>query len=380
MITIKLKPTSHVAGRVTDQTGRPVADRTVEIWSRGLESGFLSGMVELAGGPLKTVADGSFQTPDNLMTGSTYRVAVRGDDIEPVYSDWITIGAKPQTLPPLVLRHLRSVSGRVVDRQGKPLAGIEVFQTGDGPRATRASTDAGGRFVLGGFRQGPVFLLARADGFRFHGQLIRRAESEVTVELTRTTERPTRALPMLPDPIPGEELRALARRLIEPFWNDAGTAGTDRAKFRELSALAAVDPARLLAGMENYRFESPAPKLRLQKELVLALAAKDFDEATAYAETIADAGARSDALVQLSDRLPAKDRTRKLALLKQRAARGPDCDRPGPEAARDQRCGRSLLRPRRARSGEGHLCRCTRGRGERRQAPASGLRRKAGAG
>ena len=65
------------------------------------------------------------------------------------------------------------IAGRVVDRQGKPVANVEVFQTG---RRTRADVDADrpdGRFSLGGFRQGPVFLFARGDGFRFHGQLIR---------------------------------------------------------------------------------------------------------------------------------------------------------------------------------------------------------------
>jgi len=42
-----------------------------------------------------------------------------------------------------------------------------------------------------------VFLFASGEGFRFHGELIRDAQRDVTVELTRTTERPAREMRML---------------------------------------------------------------------------------------------------------------------------------------------------------------------------------------
>ena len=61
-----------------------------------------------------------------------------------------------------------------------------------------------------------MFVFARGEGFRFHGQLIREGEHEVTVELTRGTERPAREMRMLPEPIPPEESRAMVRRLVEP--------------------------------------------------------------------------------------------------------------------------------------------------------------------
>ncbi len=48
---------------------------------------------------------------------------------------------------------------------------------------------------------------------------------------------------------------------------------------------------------------------------MLALAPIDFEEASAVAESIDDAGTRSWALVHLADRLPAGERARKLALL-----------------------------------------------------------------
>jgi hypothetical protein len=91
--------TTHFTGRIVDQDGWPVAGQLVEVWQRGDEAWLGPDTVELGGGPLRSADDGSFQTPDNLMAGSAYRVAIRGPGKEPVLSDWMTIGEKPQTLP-----------------------------------------------------------------------------------------------------------------------------------------------------------------------------------------------------------------------------------------------------------------------------------------
>jgi hypothetical protein len=315
VITIKLKPTSRLAGRIVDQDSQPVADHAVEVWSRGDATWLGPNTVEFRNGPLRTGADGSFQTPDNLMVGSTYRVAVREAGKDPIFSDWITIDTHPRTLHPMVLRPLRTVSGRVVDRQRKPVANVEVFQSGDGPERTAAKTDADGRFSVGGLRQGPAFLFARGDDFRFHGQLVRPTESDLTIELTRRSERPAREMRMLPDPIPVDESRALARRLVEPFWETAAQDGEDSAKFSVLSHLMSVDPTRVLQRLESVKFKDEGWKNRLERELVLELARSDFEEATAVAESIAEPGTRAWALVHLADLLPAVERERKLALL-----------------------------------------------------------------
>jgi hypothetical protein len=315
VITIKLKPTSHFAGRIVDQDGHPVAGQLVEVWSRG--DAFAAGpnTVELNGGPLCSAADGSFQTPDNLMAGSAYRVTVRAPGQEPVLSDWITIGEKPRSLPLMVQRPFRTIRGRVLDRQGQPVANVEVFQSGDGPEPATTQTDGEGRFSLGGFRHGPVFVFVRGVGFRFHGQLAKPTERNVTVELTRTSERPARGMKMLPDPIPLDESRALARRLVEPLWEKAAQEGTDGAKYRALTSLASIDPARALGMLESVKFQFEGWKNRLQRELVPLLARTDFEEATAVAESIADPAWRASALIELADALPIKERERKLALL-----------------------------------------------------------------
>ncbi len=104
-MTIRLKPTSRIVGRVVNGRGNPIIDQQVEIWFR-LETphSTLAVAVGFNNGPPGTAADGSFRTADTLFVGSPYRVVVRGPGLEPVISDWTTITEAPDHLPPMVLR------------------------------------------------------------------------------------------------------------------------------------------------------------------------------------------------------------------------------------------------------------------------------------
>jgi len=311
-ITIRLA-TSRLAGRVRTRAGAPVAGQTIEVWFKGSYS-LESNPVGFQNGPVVTAADGSFQTPDNLLVGSPYRVAVLAPGMEPILSDWITIGEKPRVLLPMLQRPLRTISGRVVDRQGKSVANIEVFQSGDGPTRTNTKTDADGRFTLGGFCQGPVFLFARGEGFRFFGRLIKPGDADVTVELTRTSERPAREMRMLADRIPLEESRALARRLLEPFWKAIDEKNA-AAKIPALSRLVLEDPIGVLQRLDGIKFPNPRGKRIMQTRVVLALARSDPAEAETVAEAIEEPGDHASALVAVFDALPDQERKHKLALL-----------------------------------------------------------------
>ncbi len=313
--TIRLKSTGLLAGRVVGPHGQGVANQPVEIWSKGEGDLLPPYLVRLKGGPPRTALDGSFRTPEILMEGSTYRVAVRRDGGQPLISAWTTINGKTGTLPPLVLEALRTVRGRVVDRQGAPVASARVFQTGDGPQRTSIETDADGQFALGGFNPGPVFLFVLSEGFRFQGQLIKATGPDVTVTLTRLSERPAREMRMLKDPIPIEESRALARRLVEPCWRAVVQHGDDAPKYHVLSSMVPADPTGVLETLETVKFQTEAWRFRLLREIVRALAERDFEDAAAVAESIADPVARSRALIHLVDLLPASQRDRKLPML-----------------------------------------------------------------
>jgi hypothetical protein len=312
-IAIRLKPTNNLAGHVRNSAGKPVAGQVVEIWSKG--STWSGNLVVFDKGPLRTAEDGSFRTPDNLFVGSQYRVAVRAPGMEPILSKWLTIRPEPRVLLPLIQRPLRTLSGRVADRQGKPLFGIEVFQSGDGPERTKTTTDRQGRFTLGGFHQGSVFLFARCEGFRFFGRQIKPGEDEITIELTRRSERPTREMRMLPEPISFDESRELAKRLVEPWWEAAIAQKNEGSARRALRSLVAADPAGVLERLRADDLLDGGTRITFMSVLAPALARSDAARAIKVAESIEVPAFQGVALARVAETLPSEERERKLALL-----------------------------------------------------------------
>ena len=166
-------PRARLQGRVEDASGRPVAGRD----RRGLGAAagspskarrrfyVVPERVRLDGGPIRTAARGAFQVPGRLMDAATYRSVVRADGFAPTVTDWVALHGESMTLPPVTVRRLRTIAGRVVDRQGKAVASVSVSQPGGGPSSRQ--TDETGRFRLDGAgRPGRSFLLARARGLR----------------------------------------------------------------------------------------------------------------------------------------------------------------------------------------------------------------------
>ena len=122
-----------------------MANLPVQVWAKG--EGWLSTTpMQFSGGPIRTAADGSFQTPAALLEGAEYRVVLNFPGAEPAFSRWVKIDKKTRGILPLVLRPLRTIKGRIVDRQGKPVAGVRVFQSGDGPEPTTAIDRCSGAF------------------------------------------------------------------------------------------------------------------------------------------------------------------------------------------------------------------------------------------
>ncbi|MGP0062326.1 MAG: carboxypeptidase regulatory-like domain-containing protein [Isosphaeraceae bacterium] len=320
---------SRLAGAIRDASGAAVANVPVEVWARcGLtyanqRSAFvIPEAVRFDGGSVRTDDSGSFQTPAVLRTGSTYRVVVRAAGFAPAVSDWITLRGESQTLPPLTIRSLRTLVGQVIDRQRQPIAGVQVFQPGDGPSAT---TDEAGRFRMVGLRSGRSLLIARRDGFRLSGTSIVDNESDpVELTMSRPGEPPDRIMATLSDPIPRDEARSLSRRVLGPYLKQVLAKGDDGAKLWSLRILRWLDPPGLLDQVQKTHFDRESTSDYLRGEAALGLFADDPDEAAAIAETIADPANRTGTLVDLADLTPAADRARKLALLDRAAlqARG----------------------------------------------------------
>ncbi len=322
----------RLEGTVRDAEGQPVAGAMVETWMRcglPLENGqsfyVIPERVDREERPIRTDDRGSFRVTATVRAGSTYRVVVRADGFAPVVSDWIVLKDRSATLPVVTIRRQRTIAGRVADRQGRAIAGVEVFEAGGGRSAT---TDEAGRFRQVGARPGRSFLLARREGFVFGGTRNEgREDLPVELVLTRPGEPPVRTMATLPDPIPAEECRALARRVLGPYLKRAVAEGDDAAKSWSLRVLGWLDPAGMFEQVQKTRFDQQIKADYLHADAALGMLPTDPDDAVAIAEAIVDPSVRAGALVNLADATPAADRARKVRCSTGRRSR------PGPAAS-----------------------------------------------
>ena len=173
ILALRLGALGRLEGKIERQGDRAAGPISVEVWRRNV---FLSGGVitpmRFEEGPIKVADDGSFATPKALEQGATYRLVVRAEGFAPEISPWIKLEEESARVAAIALKPVRSIRGRVVDRQGKPVVNAEVFQSGDGPARTATRTDRDGRFSLGGYAVDRGFIFATKDGFRFKGSAI----------------------------------------------------------------------------------------------------------------------------------------------------------------------------------------------------------------
>ncbi|HVX14986.1 MAG TPA: carboxypeptidase-like regulatory domain-containing protein [Pirellulales bacterium] len=283
-LTIDGKSNVSLEGRVVDAGGQPVAGAFVRIWA---EQRVSVGRTEDATSllfdgddRLATDAQGAFRTPHSLRPDARYSLEVEApgmlssqtEAVEP--REWQT-----SHFADVVLRaapRLRVVTGRVVDRQGRAVAGATVRQSGDGPRRTKTTTDEGGNFRIGGVYDDPAILVAQKDGFRIHTARVAPTDKTCDLVLAGSGDAatPMHALPALLSP---EELRTLVMSLIEPSFSMLRDAVQTAAHRDLLTTIAQVEPATALEMLETVK---PGLFRQIAKETAaLALVASDLDEA-----------------------------------------------------------------------------------------------------
>ena len=111
----------------------------------------------------------------------------------------------------------------------------------------------------------------------------------------------------LPPPLPLDESRALARRVLDPVLKEATAKGDDAAKLWLLRVLRWLDPPAILEQIEKIKFERGTTADYLKGEAALGIVAIDAEEAVAVAETIAEPAYKAGTLVDLADALPARN-------------------------------------------------------------------------
>jgi hypothetical protein len=320
-VKLVLSPSNTVvlSGRVVDTSGKPVpaAEIFLRSQTRNPEGQVwrIDPVVWSDRDTITTGPDGRFQTPFGVPKDREFEARVRIARMTRGRTAWLKPGEAAAGFGDVVLRRIRAVEGFVHNRQGKPIAGAAVFQSGDGPIRTRTLTDSNGRFRLPGLIEGTVILFASKDGFRLHGQPIDTEAASAELVLTRSDETPpprgTRA-----GGLPHDAELALARRLLNPYIEKVVAQGTDTQKYQALAALAPVDPARTLELLDAHGAGKPQWSLDwVRREVAIALSGANLDEALSIVETIQAPDARTDCLIKVADKLSDTDRARQADLL-----------------------------------------------------------------
>ena len=292
VLTVKPGHTAPIGGRVVDPDGRPIAGGTVRLWREVRHKDgrpiVVDPLVQANGSALlHTDAQGRYRTTRRFPVDFAYVAEAWAPGRPPVRSAAITPGDRDREFPPIVLRRLRTIEGRVVDRQGRPVAGALVFQSGDGPMRTEALADQDGRFAL------PRRARRARDRPRPQGRIPRplpagqrRRGVDPRSRWPASDEAPIAAYKTLPPALPADEEKALARRLVQPEAGRVLARGDDQEKFVFLTNLAAFDPADALERLEAARFADPDDVDSIRIAAAEALARENLDEGLAVVETL----------------------------------------------------------------------------------------------
>jgi RNA polymerase sigma factor (sigma-70 family) len=315
-IDLVIEPAGALAGRVVRSDGKSPAGVVINVESARTAAS-IGAPIRFKEGPIRVNADGRFQTPPVLLEGWRYRVSIQVEGQGSVVSPWIEPAGegKTATLADLALNSLTDITGRVVDRQARPIAGALVLQSGDGPERTTTQTDANGRFRLGGYAAARGLVVARAEGFRCGGRVV--SPYGNLIVLTRLTEAPTRSLSLLPPPLPAAELRVLARRVLDPYLQRSLKEGPAFSAARPLEVLAILDPAAAIETLPELKLG--AFEGRLRAKIAAELARTDLQEGTDVAEAAPEPSDRARALVAIVDSLPSEQKASRLELLSKAA-------------------------------------------------------------
>lgn len=316
-VVLALAPSDAVAlrGRVLGSDGRPVPDALIQLRAKARGTGPESygiALVRWEGDDfVRTGPDGTFETPRELAPNLRYRAEAVAAGMAPAQTDWIDPPATQ--LPDLALRRLRglrAVAGRVVDRSGAPVAGVEVAQSGDGPVPTRSVTDDAGRFRVDGVLDDRALLFARKDRFRTQIRPIGPGPAGVEIVLARVDEQPAPApAPAAPPPaMTRAEEKDLARRLVAAERARI-LAGKDNGslRFHLLELDARLEPDRTIEQVENQVVQARS----VLSNLALGISEDDPQGALDLVESDRDDAVAATAYLALHDALPRSEAGRR---------------------------------------------------------------------
>ena len=117
-ITLKLGRPASLAGSVYNGSGQPARDVPIEVWVENtyrmpgepdVERKVSPSLIRFDSGPVRTGADGSFLTPAQLLTGSSYRIIIRPEGGPLFISEWLKATGDRTNFPPFRLKQRRKL-------------------------------------------------------------------------------------------------------------------------------------------------------------------------------------------------------------------------------------------------------------------------------
>jgi hypothetical protein len=315
-LMLSAKKAFALRGAVVDEEGRPVSRARLSgqmTWSIG-STGHVFPLAEH-----QADAQGRFEI-GGLWAGDAYRLRAESDGFAPDETPSVQgVAGQVREFPKIVLRsHSGTIEGTVVDSAGKPLAGVQVFNSGDGPQVQTTQSDTAGRFHLAGLFRGPVYAFAEKEGFRFTGVRVVSGAKEVTIRMLRSDEAPP-ALPNEAHPIAWEQQKQVARELLGKLWEKDARYRT----YDAVLAMARVDPAtaRQWSAESGGKYDRP-----VRRALAPQIAQSDIEEAMSL---IAEEGPRAQYLYQeVAQHLASVDRAKALRLAEEAVVRARAEDQP----------------------------------------------------
>jgi hypothetical protein len=197
-LSVELQPVAMgtLVGRVVDEQGQPISGASVGLSLEITEGVLIESwkyISNLPEEPPVTDADGRFRFP-GMHAGTRAEVYVNQSGRAGAWSQRVTIDGQDEiALPELVLRKsTREIRGRVVDVEGRAIAGARVW-VHDFSRP-ETTTDTDGRFTLTAVPAGELVLIAAAAGYDDASKAF---SVEKAGELTMTLQRdPAQYLPV----------------------------------------------------------------------------------------------------------------------------------------------------------------------------------------
>jgi len=188
-VKVALKPALSITGKVTDPKGVGIPAARLALWLR------VAGMLTPFGSEMITDSQGRYEIkavpPEQ--PGFEYRVSVNSSGYGNKGFERISITGEPGTeveMKTLILQLAdQSLSGAVVDPNGKPAARVPIFLHGTGQPIRNTATDNNGRFIIKRICKGPLRLQADFDSSPGGAGLIKTEGGDQNVKIILGQER-----------------------------------------------------------------------------------------------------------------------------------------------------------------------------------------------